>query len=155
MKKTYGDKELKFKNFKIKLEHLSHEIDEKLFKQIFGHKIETLANKLINITNKVKSKIGKVFKNQNLFEEYSFKIYENDPYFYEHYEKKIQIDKNGCKYILFRIDNYFTECFQQQKLMKRDILTETLFLRKKDKKNQKKNLVVNLLELIQIMQKWL
>ena len=111
MKKTYGDKELKFKNFKIKLEHLLHEIDEKLFKQIFGHKIETLANKLINITNKVKSKIGKVFKNQNLFEEYSFKIYENDPYFYEHYEKKIQIDKNGCKYILFRIDNYFTECF--------------------------------------------
>ena len=70
-------------------------------------------------------------------------------------KKKIQIDKNGCKYILFRIDNYFTECFQQQKLMKKDILTETLFLRKKDKKNQKKNLVVNLLELIQLMQKWL
>ena len=59
----------------------------------------------------VKSKIGKIFKNQNLLEEYFVKIYENDPYFYEHYEKKIQIDKNGCKYILFRIDNYFTECF--------------------------------------------
>ena len=37
--------------------------------------------------------------------------------------------------------------------MKKDILTETLFLRKKDKKHQKKNLVVNLLELIQVMQK--
>ena len=43
--------------------------------------------------------------------------------------------------------------FQQQKLMKEDILTETLFLRKKDKKHQKKNLVVKLLELIQVMQK--
>ena len=38
--------------------------------------------------------------------------------------------------------------FQQQKLMKKDI-----FLRKKDKKHQKENLVVNLLELIQVMQK--
>ena len=36
----------------------------------------------------VKSKIWKIFKNQNLLEEYSVKIYEIDPYFYEHYEKK-------------------------------------------------------------------
>ena len=34
-----------------------------------------------------KSKIGEIFKNQNPFEEYSVKIYEIDPYFYEHYEK--------------------------------------------------------------------
>ena len=33
------------------------------------------------------------------------------------------------------------------------ILTEIVFLRKKDKKHQKKNLVVNLLELIQVIQK--
>ena len=26
-------------------------------------------------------------------------------------EKKKQVDKNGCKYILFRIDIYFSECF--------------------------------------------
>ena len=45
----------------------------------------------------VKSKIGKMFKNQNPLEEYSVKIYETDSYFYEHYEKKIQVDKNGCK----------------------------------------------------------
>ena len=31
---------------------MSNEIDEKLFEQIFGHTIETLANKLINKTNK-------------------------------------------------------------------------------------------------------
>ena len=35
----------------------------------------------------VKSKIGKIFKNQTPLEEYSVKIYEIDPYFYEHYEK--------------------------------------------------------------------
>ena len=52
----------------------------------------------------VKSKIGNIFKKHNPLEEYSVKIYEIDPYFYEHYEKKIQTDKNGCKYILFRID---------------------------------------------------
>ena len=37
--------------------------------------------------------------------------------------------------------------------MKKGILTEILFLWKKDKKHQKKNLVVNLLELKQVMQK--
>ena len=44
----------------------------------------------------VKSKIRQTFKNQNSLEEYSVKIYEIDPYVYEHYEKKIQADKNGC-----------------------------------------------------------
>ena len=32
-------------------------IDEKLFEQIFGHKFETLANKLINTTNKEENQI--------------------------------------------------------------------------------------------------
>ena len=31
-----------------------------------------------------KSKIGKIFKNHNPLEEYSAKIYEVDPFFYEH-----------------------------------------------------------------------
>ena len=43
--------------------------------------------------------------------------------------------------------------FEQQKLMKKDILTETLLLKKKSKQHQKKNLIVNLLKLIQVMQK--
>ena len=59
----------------------------------------------------VKSKIGKIFKKRNSIEKYSVRIYEIDSYFYKHYEKKIQVDKNGCKYILFRIDIYFSECF--------------------------------------------
>ena len=36
----------------------------------------------------VKSKIGKIFKKHNPLREYSVNIYEIDPYFYEHYEKK-------------------------------------------------------------------
>ena len=43
--------------------------------------------------SEVKSKIGKVFKNENPLEEYSVKIYEIDPYFYEHYEKKYKLMK--------------------------------------------------------------
>ena len=57
----------------------------------------------------VKSKIGKFYMKHNPIEEYSVRVYEIDPYFYEHYEKKIQVDKNGCKYILFRIDVYFNK----------------------------------------------
>ena len=59
--------------------------------------------------NEVKSKIGTIFSNEKILEEYSVKIYEIDPYFYEHYRKKIQTDENGSEYILFRIDIYFTE----------------------------------------------
>ena len=53
----YDDKELEFKIFKIKLAHLSNEIDKKLFEQIFGHTFETLANKLINTTDKEENQI--------------------------------------------------------------------------------------------------
>ena len=47
----------------------------------------------------VKSKIGKLFMNEKILEEYYVKIYEIDPYFYVHYKKKL--DKNKRKYILF------------------------------------------------------
>ena len=59
--------------------------------------------------HKVKSKIGNIFVNEKMLEEYSVKIYNIDPYFCEHYKEKIQVDKNGCEYISFRIDVYFTE----------------------------------------------
>ena len=57
----------------------------------------------------VKSKIRKILENHNFLEEYSVKIYKIDPYFYKHYKKKIQVDKNECEYILFRIDVCFSE----------------------------------------------
>ena len=39
----------------------------------------------------VKSKIGNIFVNENILEEYSVKIYEIDPYFYEHYKKNLSL----------------------------------------------------------------
>ena len=46
---------------------------------------------------------------RKILEEYPVKIDEIEPYFYEHYGKKIQVDENGCKYILFTSVAYFTE----------------------------------------------
>ena len=43
--------------------------------------------------------------------------------------------------------------FQPQKLMNKTMKVENLFLKRKDKRYQKKNLVASLLELIQVMQK--
>ena len=52
---------------------MSNIIDKKLFKQIFGHKFETLVNKLINTTNKEENQIivSNINKNkEKLYEEY-------------------------------------------------------------------------------------
>ena len=57
----------------------------------------------------VKSKIGKLFMDEKILEEYSIKIYEIDPYFSGHHTKK-KVDKGKRKYI-FKIDVYFTEYF--------------------------------------------
>ena len=38
--------------------------------------------------HEVKSKIGTIFVNKKILEEYSVKIYEINSYFYEHYRKK-------------------------------------------------------------------
>ena len=48
-------------------------IDEKIFKQIFGHTFETLANKLLNTTNKEENQIivNNIKKNKD-------KLYEED-----------------------------------------------------------------------------
>ena len=59
---------------------------------------------------KVKSKIGKLFVNEKVLEEYSVRIYKIDPYFSEHHKEKIKVDKNECEQI-FRIDVYFTKYF--------------------------------------------
>ena len=72
----YGDKELKFKYFKIELADMSNEIDKKLFEQIFGHTLIKLANKLINTTNKEENQIivNNIEKNKD-------KLYEMDPFY--------------------------------------------------------------------------
>ena len=72
---NFGDKELKFQIFKLRLAHLSNEIDENLFKQIFGHRFETLADKLINKTNKEENQI--IVKN---IEKNKDKLFEMDEF---------------------------------------------------------------------------
>ena len=76
----------------------------------------------------VRSKIQKIFNRYNPFEEYSVRIYKIDPYFYEQYEKYIQVEDNERKYILFKIDIYFSECSLAVEIDKK-MLIEILFLK--------------------------
>ena len=55
---------------------MSNEIDKKLFEQIFGHTIETLANKLINKTNKEENQL--IVKNIDKNKE---KIHKEDEFY--------------------------------------------------------------------------
>ena len=55
--KDFDDKELKFKIFKLRLAHLSNEIEENLFEKIFVHTLIKLAHKLINTANKKENQI--------------------------------------------------------------------------------------------------
>ena len=60
--------------------------------------------------HEVKLKMGNIFVNEELLEEYSVKIYEIHSYFYEHYyNKKIQVHNKSQKNILFKSDIYFTK----------------------------------------------
>ena len=54
---------------------MSNEIDKKLFEEIFGHILETLANKLINTTNKEENQI--IVKN---IEKNKDKLFEMDKF---------------------------------------------------------------------------
>ena len=101
----------------------------------------------------VKSKIGNIFVNEKILEEFSVNIYKTDPYFYEHYrKKKYKLMKMDVNIYYLKLMFILLNISQPQKLMKKVTLTEILFLRRKDKKHQKKNLVVNLLELIRAKQ---
>ena len=90
--------------------------------------------------HEVKSKIGTIFVNKKILEEYSVKIYEIDPYFYEHYRKKIQTDENGSKYILFRIDIYFTEYSFAVEIDEKGHTDRDLIFEKKREKTLEKKL---------------
>ena len=83
---------------------------------------------------KIKSKIGKIFVDKKILEEYWVNICEIDPYFYEHYERNV--DENGHDYILFRADVDFIEYnlaveADEKGHVDRDLIFEK---KKKDKK---------------------
>ena len=51
------NKKLNPKIFKLKIAHISKEIDEMLFEEVFGCRFLELTNKLINTTNKEENQI--------------------------------------------------------------------------------------------------
>ena len=67
------NKKLNFKIFKPKIAHISNDVDEQLFEEIFGHKYVALADKLLNTTSKEENQIfiNDIKKNKD-------KIYEQD-----------------------------------------------------------------------------
>ena len=74
---SFGDKELKLKIFKLRLAHLSNDIDENLFEKIFGHTLIKLADKLIKTKNKKENQITvkSIEKNKDkIFKEDEFVI---------------------------------------------------------------------------------
>ena len=80
----------------------------------------------------VNSKIGNIFVNGKILEVYSVKTYKIDPYFYEHYEKKY-------KFMKMDVNIYYLELMfillNMSYPWKKVILTEILFLRRKNKKH--------------------
>ena len=67
-----------------------NKVKEKRWKKIHGFRKKLMiSNSEISEypEHEVKSKIGNIFVNEKILEEYSVKIYEIDPYFYEHYGK--------------------------------------------------------------------
>ena len=67
--------------------------------------------------------------------------------------KKIQIDKSWSRYILFRIDVYFNKVLLAVEIDEKEHTDRDLIFEEKRQEALEKNLVVNLLELIQVMQK--
>ena len=98
----------------------------------------------------IKSKIGKMFANQKILEEYNVKIYEIDPYFYKKYIEKIKADKNGHEYIRFRIDVYFCKYNLTVEVDEKEHTDRDLIFERKRQEALKKNSIANLLELILI-----
>ena len=90
---------------------------------------------------KIKSKIGKIFVDKKALEEYCVKFYKIEFFLWALW-RKIKVDKNGSKYILFRIDVYFSEYNLAVEVdEKRHTDRDLIFFKKK-------NLIINLLELI-------
>ena len=63
----------------------------------------------VSIEHKVKSKIGAIFVNEEILEEFSVKIYETDLYFSRNYKKKykliIMVNNMYCLELIFILLN--------------------------------------------------
>ena len=63
----------------------------------------------------------------------------------------MHVVKNWCKYILFRIDVYFIKFLLAVEIDENGLTARNLIFEDKGQEALEKNLVVNLLELIQVM----
>ena len=86
----------------------------------------------------IKSKINKIFWGHNPLKDYSVKVYKIDPYFHGQYEKHIQVDDNKRKYILFKIDMYFSEYSLAVEIDKKNDDRDLIFEVKRQKALEKK-----------------
>ena len=86
----------------------------------------------------VKSKIGKLFMNEKILEEYYVKIYEIDPYFYVHCKKNLT--KISANTYYFKIDVYFTEYFLAVEIDEQNHEGRELILEKNKTRGIKKKL---------------
>ena len=77
---------------------------------------------------------------EKILQEYSVKIYEIDPYFYEQYTKKIQVDNSDQEYILFRVNIYFTEYFLAVEIDEKGHIDRDLIFEEKRQKALEKKL---------------
>ena len=79
------------------------------------------------------------------------KIYKTDRCFYERYEKKkVKVDKNWHNYIPFKIDVYFSEFDLNVETDGKSHTDRYLVAENQRQETLEKNLIVNLLELIQV-----
>ena len=88
--------------------------------------------------------------NEKILERCSVKIVKLILIFISITEKKKKIDGNGYKYILLRIDVYFTEYLLLLEIDEKGHTDRDLIFEKKRKKALEKNFVVNLSELIRV-----
>ena len=100
------------------------------------------------VEHMIKSKIGETFVNEKILEEYCVKIYEIDPYFYEHYEKKKRKDdENVDNYVLFRVDIYFSEYFLAIEVDEKGHTDRDLIFEKQKARSIRKKLDCNFIHL--------
>ena len=98
----------------------------------------------------MKSKIGNIFVNDKILEEYCVQTYKINPYFYDHDKELIKGDKNGRNYMLFKIDVYILEHNLAAEINEKAHTDRDFIFQEKRQEALEKELFVSLLELIQV-----
>ena len=98
----------------------------------------------------MKSKIGNIFVNDKILEEYCVQTYKINPYFYDHDKELIKGGINGRNYMLFKIDVYILEYNLAVEINEKAHTDRDFIFEEKRQEALEKELIVSLLELIQV-----